>query len=215
MDGTLLNSEVIWDVSLADLATEYGGVLSRATRESLVGSNVERTIRTVFAEVGAEINDDSVREGAAWLTKRTGELFSAGLPWRPGAREALTALRAAGIPMALVTSTERELTELALDTIGREFFAVTICGDEVDGRNKPHPEPYLRAAAGLGVNAIDTVAVEDSVTGSNSAVSAGCAVLVVPCDVIVPAVKGKTFRDTLVGITIGNFEDIYRSLNAA
>jgi HAD superfamily hydrolase (TIGR01509 family) len=104
--------------------------------------------------------------------------------------------------MALVTSTERALTEVALDTLGRDFFDVTICGDEVDGQNKPLPEPYLKAARLLGVDPADCVAVEDSPTGSVSAAAAGCAVLVVPCDVDVPIGPGMVHRESLVGVDV-------------
>jgi beta-phosphoglucomutase-like phosphatase (HAD superfamily) len=121
-------------------------------------------------------------------------------------------VRESGLPTALVTSTERELTELALDTIGREFFDVTVCGDEVDGRNKPEPEPYLKAARLLGVAAEDCVAVEDSPTGVAAAVAAGCTVLVVPCDVPVPGGERRVLRESLVGLDV---EELGRLLRPA
>src|SRR3712207_4741059 len=127
-----------------------------------------------------------------WLNERTASLFRAGLPWRPGAREALESLRAHGVPMALVTSTERALTELALDTIGRSYFTATICGDEVGGRNKPDPTPYLMAADLLGVPATRCVAVEDSPLGMRSAVAAGCTTMVVPAEVPIAPGEGWT-----------------------
>lgn len=86
-----------------------------------------------------------------WLLDRTAAVFRDGLPWCPGAREALATVRASGLPTALVTSTYRELTEVALDTIGREFFDVVVCGDEVPA-TKPDPAPYLRAAELLDVD---------------------------------------------------------------
>ena len=52
-----------------------------------------------------------------WLLDRTFALFAEGLPWRPGALEALAVVRDSGVATALVTSTYRELTEVALDTI--------------------------------------------------------------------------------------------------
>ncbi|WP_019813274.1 HAD family hydrolase, partial [Saccharomonospora saliphila] len=113
---------------------------------------------------------------------------------------ALSAVRAAGVPCALVTSTERALTELALETIGAESFTVTVCGDEVDGLNKPHPEPYLRAGRLLGVEMSACVAVEDSPVGATSAAEAGCTVLVVPHDVPVPPGPGRVARTSLVGV---------------
>lgn len=200
MDGTLIDSEKLWTISLYELADHLGGTLSDEARASLIGSNMEATLRVVFAEVGREPTAADMVEAADWITRRTAELFRTDLPWRPGAQQALRAVKAAGVPTALVTSTERDLTEVALDTIGREFFDVTVCGDEVDGQNKPLPRPYLKAAELLGVKAENCVAIEDSPTGAASAVAAGCTVLVVPSEVPVPAGERRVFRDSLLGL---------------
>ncbi|MFC3896608.1 HAD family hydrolase [Lentzea rhizosphaerae] len=210
MDGTLLDSEKLWDIPLYEYAEKLGGVLSLETRESMVGTNVPTTMRLLFADVGIEPSPEDLVDGAAWISRRTEEVFRAGLPWRPGAAEALRAVRASGVPMALVTSTERSLTEVALDTIGRDLFDVTVCGDEVDGLNKPLPEPYLKAARLLGVDATRCVAIEDSPTGVAAAVAAGCTVLVVPCDVEVTAGERRIFRDSLVGVDL----DVLRALQS-
>src|SRR4051812_2329377 len=123
MDGTLVDSERLWDVSMAELAVHLGGELSAATRAELTGSSLVRTVTTVRREVGLDPDDpDGVADDGRWLLDRTAELFRAGLPWQAGAREALAAVRAAGLATALVTSTYRELTEVALDSIGRHFF---------------------------------------------------------------------------------------------
>ena len=108
-----------------------------------------------------------------------------GLPWCDGARELLEALAAEGTPMALVTNTQRALADRALNSIGRQYFSATVCGDEVP-RGKPAPDPYLRAAELLGLQPDECLAIEDSVTGTAAAESAGCPVLVVPNDVAVP-----------------------------
>ncbi|KAA2266632.1 HAD family phosphatase [Solihabitans fulvus] len=202
MDGTLLDSEKLWDIPLYELAAELGGTLSLATRHEMVGSNVPTTLQLLFSDIGREPSEEDLAQAADWIAKRTAEVFRENLPWRPGAAEALRAVRASGVPMALVTSTDRELTEIALDTIGRELFDVTVCGDEVDGLNKPHPEPYLKAAGLLGVDAAASVAVEDSPTGVASAVAAGCTVLVVPCDVPVEQGERRVFRESLVGVDV-------------
>ncbi|MDX3661812.1 HAD family phosphatase [Streptomyces sp. ID05-26A] len=202
MDGTLLDSEKLWDIPLYEYAEKLGGVLTLHTREQMVGSNVPTTMRLLFADVGIEPTEADMADGAAWISRRTEEVFRAGLPWRPGAQEALRAVRASGVPMALVTSTERSLTEVALDTIGRDLFDVTVCGDEVDGLNKPLPEPYLKAARLLDVDAARCVAIEDSPTGVAAAVAAGCTVLVVPCDVEVPTGERRVFRESLVGVDV-------------
>ncbi|MBP2337012.1 HAD superfamily hydrolase (TIGR01509 family) [Saccharothrix coeruleofusca] len=200
MDGTLLDSEKLWDIPLYEFAEKLGGTLSHATRQKMVGTNVPTTMTLLFAEVGVEPTPADLADGAAWISRRTEEVFRAGLPWRPGAREALRAVRSSGVPMALVTSTERRLTEVALDTIGRDLFDATVCGDEVGGRNKPLPDPYLKAARLLGADPTRCVAVEDSPTGVASAVAAGCTVLVVPCDVPVEPGERRVFRDSLTGV---------------
>lgn len=209
MDGTLVDSESIWSITMAELAAHLGGELSAATREELTGSSMRRTVTTVRREVGLADPDDAegVARDGRWLLDRTFTLFSSGLPWRPGAREALATVRAAGLRSALVTSTYRELTEVALDTLGREFFDVSVCGDEV-AATKPAPDPYLRAAALLEVDPARCVAVEDSPAGTASAVAAGASVLVVPAGVDVPAGERRTFRDSLEGLTLDDLRSL-------
>ncbi|RMI32291.1 HAD family hydrolase [Nocardia stercoris] len=201
MDGTLLDSEKLWDVAVRELSLALGGPLTEATRHALVGAPVLDSLVTVFRAVGREPTPAELDEAAAWLEARVSELMDGPIPWRPGAREALAAVRAAGVPMALVTNTNRSITELSLNTLGREWFAATVCGDEVSAP-KPAADPYLRAAELLGVDPSACVAVEDSINGSRSAVAAGCVVLVVPCEIVVPPAPGIVFRDTLIGLTV-------------
>jgi HAD superfamily hydrolase (TIGR01509 family) len=207
MDGTLVDSEKVWTISLADTARWLGGELSLEAREAMVGSNMARSLGLMFDDLGVERDASRMAQAEQYLTARTGELFAAGLEWRPGALDALRMVRAAGWPTALVTNTLRSLTENALDSIGREHFTVTVCGDEVP-RGKPDPDPYLRAAELLGVAPESCLAVEDSPTGSTAAERAGCAVLVVPCDVAVPTGPRRVHRGSLLGLTP---DDVRRS----
>ncbi len=200
MDGTLVDSEKLWDVALYETAEALGGKLSEQMRMTLVGSNMDDTAACLLEVAGREVTPEAIAEAGVLIRRRTAGLFDDALPWRPGAREVLAAVRAAGLRSALVTSTERGLTELALNTIGREFFDVSVCGDEVEGLNKPHPRPYLKAAELLGVAPGRCVAIEDSPPGTASAVAAGCTVLVIPNDVDVEPGERRVFRDTLVGV---------------
>ncbi|WP_268891614.1 HAD family hydrolase [Lentzea tibetensis] len=208
MDGTLLDSEKLWDIPLYEYAEKLGGELSLKTRQAMVGTNVPTTLSLLFGEVGVTPTQDDLSDAAAWILRRTEEVFRSGLVFRPGAQEALRSVRASGVPMALVTSTDRALTEICLDTIGRELFDVTVCGDEVSGLNKPLPEPYLRAARLLGADAERCVAIEDSPTGVASAVAAGCTVLVIPCDVPVDAGERRVFRSSLEGVELATLADL-------
>lgn len=185
MDGTLVDSEKLWDVSLQALYARLGGVLTPEVRVTTVGSSAQGLMRIVYSDLGLEPDPVAMEESSDWLHDYTGELFEQGLTWLPGARELLDELKAAGIPMALVTNTKRALTERALKSIGAHYFSASVCGDEVE-HAKPAPDPYLRAAHLLGFAPQECLAIEDSVTGTQAAQAAGCPVLVVPNDVEVP-----------------------------
>jgi HAD superfamily hydrolase (TIGR01509 family) len=197
MDGTLVDSEKVWDIALDELAARAGGTLSPAARQAIVGSSMQQTMR-IFRE-DLHQPDRPEAPDVAWLNDRVFELFAEGLVWRPGALELLRAVRAAGIPTALVTSTGRRLVEVALDTLGRENFDVVVCGDEVS-MPKPDPEPYRTAARLLGVRIEDCVAIEDSPTGVASAVASGAAVLAVPAELELPETDGVHLLTTLEGV---------------
>ncbi|WP_441957374.1 HAD family hydrolase [Mycolicibacterium houstonense] len=213
MDGTLVDSEKLWDIAMQALYARMGRVLSAEVRESTVGGSAETVMRIVYDDLGLEPDPAAMAESADWLHDYTGELFEQGLPWRPGAQEMLDALTAAGIPMALVTNTRRGLTERALKSIGSHYFTVSVCGDEVD-RAKPAPDPYLRAAHLLGVPAGHCLAVEDSVTGTVAAEAAGCPVLVVPNDVEVPAGPVRRHASSLAQLDVAGLRAVFDELNS-
>ncbi|MFK3985266.1 HAD family hydrolase [Micromonospora sp. NPDC050397] len=196
MDGTLVDSEKIWGIALHELAAHYGGTLSEPARRAMIGSSMASSMEIMHTDLGQEWRDAAY--GAAWLEKRVAELFVDGLPWRPGALGLLQLVRAAGIPTALVTSTGRQLVEIALETLGRDSFDVVVCGDEVSAA-KPDPEPYLTAARMLGVPIERCVAIEDSRAGVASAVAAGAAVLAVPSEVPLDEVEGIHLLESLTG----------------
>ncbi|MET8277924.1 HAD family phosphatase [Micromonospora sp. NPDC005174] len=197
MDGTLIDSEKLWDVALQELARGYGGELSADARRAIIGTAMAESMRILHDDLGQPERDPD--SSAAWINARILELFRTGLPWQPGAFELVHAVRVAGIPTALVTSSPRALVEIALDTLGRDNFDVVVAGDEVVAA-KPHPEPYLTAARHLGAPIERCVAIEDSPTGVASALASGAAVLAVPAEVPLPPIAGVHQVPSLTGV---------------
>jgi HAD superfamily hydrolase (TIGR01509 family) len=212
MDGTLVDSEKLWDISIHRLYSRFGSVLSPQVRDSTIGGSAEDVIRIVYDDLGLPPDPADMAQTADWLHEITGDLFDEGLPWCAGARDLLDALAAAGVPMALVTNTRRGLTERALNTIGRHYFVASVCGDEVT-RGKPAPDPYRRAAALLGLEPLECLAIEDSVTGAASAEEAGCPVLVVPNDVVVPSTPRRRHIESLADVDPARLRMIYGELH--
>ncbi len=211
MDGTLVDSEKVWTIALEELAERAGGRLSRPARHAMIGSSMARSMRILREDLGQP--DRPEAPDVQWLTARVFDLFGKGLVWRPGALELLLAVRAAGLPTALVTATGRRLVEVAMQTLGRENFDVVVAGDEVT-MPKPDPEPYLTAARLLGVDIADCVAIEDSPTGVASAVASGAAVLAVPAELELPPTDGVHLRDTLEGIDLEHLATLLASARA-
>jgi HAD superfamily hydrolase (TIGR01509 family) len=211
MDGTLVDSEKLWEVALQVLYSRLGGELTPAVREATVGGSAESLMQIIYTDLGLNPDADEMAAHSDWLHDYTADLFDGGLPWCDGARELLDTLADSAVPMALVTNTRRALTERALDSIGRHYFAASVCGDEVV-RAKPAPDPYQRAAALLGFDPAQCLAIEDSVTGAASAEDAGCPVLVVPNDVEVPDSARRRHVTSLLGLDVARLQEIYTEL---
>jgi HAD superfamily hydrolase (TIGR01509 family) len=211
MDGTLVDSEKLWDISLAALYDELGGRMTPEVRTSLVGGSAEDTIQTVYTDLGLELDPVAMEESIRWLHDYTADLFDGGLPWCDGAQELLEALAAEGTPTALVTNTARALADRALNSIGHQYFTATVCGDEVP-QGKPAPDAYLRAAELLDLPPDLCLAIEDSVTGTAAAERAGCPVLVVPNDVAVPMGPRRRHMHSLANVEVADLRRVHAEL---
>ena len=196
MDGTLVDTEPYWIECEFALAERHGGTWSREHGLAVIGLDLIDSATYMREHMGIDLTPrEIVEELLVGVVQRIEEE----MPWRPGARELLAALKANDVPCALVTMSWRRFVEPVIRALPEGSFDVVVCGDEVS-RGKPHPEPYLRAAELLGCAPGETLAIEDSRTGATSADAAGCRVLVVPSQVEMPAQNGWVLRDTLVGL---------------
>jgi len=137
-----------------------------------------------------------------------------GVPFRPGARELLRELRETGIRTALVTMSLRRMAEDIASLIGFDAFDVIVGGDDVE-RPKPFPDPYLQAADALGVDIADTVALEDSPTGLQAAVSARAVAIGVPHIVALDGLDADVLWDSLAGRGVDDLSAEFTRVRAA
>lgn len=201
MDGTILDTEPIWDVAMEALALRHGIEMTDELRIATLGNNAVDALTKIFdAARVPESGRDFEAEEARMVSHVVG-LFERELPWRPGARELLELLATAQIPMLLVTNTQRDIADVAIGTIDPGRFVATVCGDEV-AVGKPAPDIYLRAAELAGVHPHRCLAIEDSPTGAAAAHAAGIPTLVVPSQIPVPPASKRAVRDTLAGLTL-------------
>ena len=200
MDGTLVDTEPYWIDAEFALADQHGGSWSHDHALNLVGHDLLDSGRYIREHMGIDLEpSDIVEELLDAVVARIAEE----VPWRPGARELLAELRGAGVPLALVTMSYRRFVAPVLEVLPEGTFDAVVTGDAVS-RGKPYPDPYLKAAAELRLDARHCLAIEDSDTGATSAARAGCLVLVVPSHVAVPEGEGRVFRDSLEGLRVAD-----------
>ncbi len=206
MDGTLVDTEPYWLEAESDMVHGAGGVWSAEDGLQLVGSGLERSA-LILQSRGVEL---TVEEIITTLTDQVRDRIGRSVPWRPGARELLLELREAGIPTALVTMSRRrmalDVADALAGALGVAGFDLVVAGDDVENA-KPHPEPYLTAAAQLGVDITACVALEDSEPGVASAVASGAAVFALPLHIPLPPSPAYRLRATLEGLTLGELAE--------
>jgi HAD superfamily hydrolase (TIGR01509 family) len=196
MDGTLVDTEPYWIEAESELVAAYGGTWTQADAMRLVGSDLLDSARYIRDRADVPMEPPAIVEA---LLDGVIARLEEQVPWRPGAVELLASLREAGVPCGLVTMSYHRFAAPLLDRLPDGAFSVVVTGDLV-ARGKPHPEPYLSAAAALGVRPEHCLAIQDSDTGARSAEAAGCTVVVVENHVTVHPGERRIFLDSLVGL---------------
>lgn len=202
MDGTIVDSERYWMLAETELVAAHGGVWTHEQALTMVGMGLWDSA-AILQAAGVHLSADDIVEE---LTTRVMEQLGRDVPWRPGARELIASVRNANVPTALVTMSVRRMAEAVADSVGVTAFDVIVSGDEV-AYPKPHPAPYLLAAARLGVPPERCVAIEDSAPGAASAVAAGATTIAVPLHKPLEPDPSYTLWSSLDG---RSFDDLMR-----
>jgi HAD superfamily hydrolase (TIGR01509 family) len=176
-DGLTLDTESLWTRAERTLYARYGRTFTDDHKREMLGTS------PVVSAAKLEAHLDRPGRGRE-LQHELHELVMAeldhGAEPMPGARELVDALRARGTPVGLASNSSRAFVDKALRAAGMlGAFDVTVAGDEV-AHAKPAPDGYLAAAAALGADPAECVALEDSRTGVAAAKAAGMFVVGVP-----------------------------------
>lgn len=182
LDGVLLDSERVARRRWHQVGEEMGleGIDDAYLR--CVGTNPalqHRIMQEIFGQ------DFSLEEFYGRLLAGRPKDGRACMPVKDGAREILEALHAAGLKLAVASSSPEDYVRRELDGAGLlRFFDHVVSGDMVEN-SKPHPEIFLKAAALCGAEPAEAWVIEDSFNGIRAAHSAGAHPMMVP-DLIPP-----------------------------
>jgi HAD superfamily hydrolase (TIGR01509 family) len=193
MDGTLVDTEGFWWDVEKEVFAELGHALDESWRDVVVGGPMTRSAGFLIEATGADI---TLPELTVLFNDRFEARIAGGVPLMPGAEKLLAELRAHDVPTALVSASHRRIINRVLRSFGPDDFRFTVAGDEV-ARTKPHPDPYLLAAARLGAAPERCAVVEDTATGIAAAEAAGCRVVAVPSVAPIAPAPGRLVVDSL------------------
>lgn len=177
-DGTVADSERVWMAAETALVGSHGGVWTRADGLRLVGRPIAQSARIILERTGIRARVEDVVP--ALVAEVAHNLRRDGVPFRPGIVRLLGRAQALGIPLALVTSSYRAVTDAVQDALPAGTFAAVVAAEDVS-RLKPDPAPYLLAARRLGVEVRECVIFEDSPSGIAAALASGGHAVAIPC----------------------------------
>lgn len=198
MDGLLVDTEPLWFEVESAVMARLGGDWSPADQAKLVGGSLQATLDYLLGKARRPVPRDEL---ARWMLDGMVALVTRGpVRTRPGAAELLAEVKAARVPHALVTSSERVIMQAVLGSTGLDF-AVTVCAEDVT-RIKPDPEPYLLGTKLLGADPANSVVLEDSPNGVASGEAAGCRVIAVPNVTPVPPAPGRVIIGSLAELSL-------------
>jgi HAD superfamily hydrolase (TIGR01509 family) len=177
MDGLLFDTEALHEEAAGLAARDLAHAMTPELFRSLIGLTGPDGRARVLHHFGPAFQIDAFFDG--WR-KHFYVMADTRLNLKPGASELLDLLDDLGMPRAIATSSSHKTVDhhLALHGLGQRFHHVVARGDYEKG--KPAPDPYLKAAAMLGIDPALCLALEDSHNGIRSAAAAGMMTVMVP-----------------------------------
>jgi HAD superfamily hydrolase (TIGR01509 family) len=178
MDGLLIDSEIAYRDAMIHVAREnYGLDLPVAVFLRMVGLSAPAWQRVAVEHFGTDFPIETYN-AAVWAHAYA--THANGVALKPGVLELLDYLDVNELPRAVATSSGHPAVkhQLGGNKIYDRFHAIVAAGDYAQG--KPAPDPFLTAAARMGVDPADCLALEDSHNGVRAAHAAGMMTVMVP-----------------------------------
>ena len=177
MDGTLLDTEPLYEQSWVEAGERYGVDVADMYASLICGRPVESAKYELWARYGRDFDAEGL---VSYRMERYRELTKTELKLKGGCIEILDFLKRESIPCALATST---LTDLALANLKRtgisDYFSAVVTSAMVK-RGKPFPDIFIEAGNRIGADAKKCIVCEDSYSGIAAAYAAGMKPVFIP-----------------------------------
>ncbi|UGT45562.1 phosphonatase-like hydrolase [Nocardia yamanashiensis] len=172
-DGLVLKA---FEVAATAAGIPAEGPEREAARQYVIDTMGQSKIVVFRALTGGD--EERAQAGNAAFEAAYAEFADAGVTPIPGAAEAISALRAAGIKVALTTGFSRETQDKLLNALGWNEIADLTLAPSDAGRGRPYPDMVLAAVLRLGIDAVDRVAVlGDTASDIGTGLAAGARIV--------------------------------------
>lgn len=197
MDGTLIETEEIWDGIRRGLAAKAGLPWPEEATRAMMGMSTQEWSAYLSEVVGIPgTAEDAARATIDALLAS----YEIELPILRGAVESVKRMHSRW-PVAVASSSPRQLIDAGTEKLGiKDLLATTLSTEEVAGGiGKPEPDVFLQVCATLGASPTHSVAIEDSTNGLLSAHAAGMIVIAVPPSFKPPKAETLALADVVLG----------------
>jgi HAD superfamily hydrolase (TIGR01509 family) len=177
MDGTLVDSEVVWDEAETELFAARGLDYNYDVRQKVIGLRLDEFFERLIVLYGM---NETVPNLMADLIERMLVKIPSLVKPKKGAQALLEWTAAQGIPYCIASSSPLKIIEATVKAQGWSELIPRLYTADVVSKGKPAPDVYLYAAEQLGLDPSECLALEDSPNGARSAVAANMTCYVVP-----------------------------------
>ena len=188
MDGLLVDTEAVMFRAIQRVSASDGREVPFSVFRRMVGLTHAASDEILRDHFGADFD---VLAWSAAVSAHFREEAAAGVALKVGVVEILDRLDELGLPRAIATSSRLQSVHESLgphNLVDRFHALIT---RDVQTMGKPHPEPFLKAAAALDVDPATCLALEDSHNGVRAASAAGMMTVMVP-DMLDPTEEMQT-----------------------
>jgi len=184
MDGTIIDSEPLYTKAEIRLFAEYNVIIPKEDLHLFRGCSETDFFNLSMSRYKiSEKKSIFIEKGRRYVK----EEFKKGLSFMPGFHDLIFNIKNKH-QTALVTASPRHNLDWVCEIMNlNNYFDCIISGEDCK-YNKPHPQPYLDMMEMLNVKPQNTIIVEDSIHGLNSALSSKAHVI---------AIRGSVSDDSL------------------
>ena len=208
MDGLMFDTEPLWASCWPVAAKDCGVPFKEGLPEAARGTNGDEAVAIVRDWYGDEVD---ARAFVDRYYEVAHERLKDGAEKKLGLDELLEFLAERGTPMAVASSSSREMIQANLARAGiSDYFAAVVSGLEVE-HAKPFPDVFLRAASQLAAEPEDALVLEDSYNGVRAGVAGGFRTVMVP-DLSEPTEEMECIATTILPSLVAVKEAIVQGL---